>query len=78
MGFIHHTTGAAGATGLMAESARLQGSTCFGHHGLPATDLPGLPNSADRTTVQGEMQPGRDATGPIPLYRFRVFERQHH
>ena len=31
MGFIHHTTGAAGATGLMAESARPQGSVSFGH-----------------------------------------------
>ena len=44
MGFIHHTAGAAGATGLMAEPAR---------------------------------QPGRKTTGPIPLYRFRDFERQH-
>ena len=44
MGFIHHTAGAAGATGLMAESAT---------------------------------HPGRQTTGPIPLYRFRDFERQH-
>jgi hypothetical protein len=42
MGFIHHTAGATRATGLMAESARMQGSTYFGHHDLPATDLHGL------------------------------------
>ena len=51
MGFIHHTTGAAGATGLMAESARTRGDDGFGHPHLIATDLPARPIPATRFRI---------------------------
>jgi len=89
MGFIHHTTGAAGATGLMAESARTRGDDGFGHPHLIATDLPGRPISAarignrplchvGRTAAAGESQPGREAARPIPATRFRIVKGQNH
>jgi hypothetical protein len=89
MGFIHHTTGAAGATGLMAESARTRGSAGFGHPPLLATDLPARSGSAariggrplcnaDRAAAAGESQTGREATRPIPATRFRIVKGQHH
>jgi len=89
MGFIHHTTGAAGATGLMAESARSQGSVSFEHPHLLATDLPVRPSSAarivgrspcnaDRADASGELQPGREADIPIPATRFRIVKGQDH
>jgi len=51
MGFIHHTTGAAGATGLMAESARTQGGVSFEHPHFIATDLPARPIPATRFRI---------------------------
>ncbi len=83
MGFIHHTTGATGATGLMAESARSQGSVLFGH-----PDLPGLPTSAelfgdhslcpaDRVAAPGEPQTGQGPAEPNPAPRFRIIKGQH-
>jgi hypothetical protein len=82
MGFIHHTADAPRATGLMAESARSQGSVLFGHPGLP-----GLPIStaligghplcpADRVAAPGEPQPGQEAAGPSPACS-HVVKRQH-
>jgi hypothetical protein len=89
MGFIHHTTGAAGATGLMAESVRTQGGVSFEHTHLIATDLHGRPISAarigsrplcrvDRTAAAGKSQPGREAACPIPATRFRIVKGQDH
>ena len=89
MGFIHHTTGAAGATGLMAESARPKGGVSFGHPHFIATDLPGRPISAarigsrplchvGRTVAAGESQPGREAARPIPATRFLILKGQDH
>jgi hypothetical protein len=89
MGFSHHITGAAGATGLMAESARLRGSPCFGRPVLPATDIPGLPLSATRigarplchagrAAASDESQPGRAADAPTPATRFRTAKGQDH
>jgi hypothetical protein len=46
MGFIHHTTDAAQATGLMADSVRQQGSVMFTHPALLAIDSLCLPLSA--------------------------------
>jgi hypothetical protein len=89
MGFIHHTTGAAGATGLMVESAPTQGSVSFEHLHLLAAGLPGRPISvarigsrllcnADRATASGESQPAREAASPIPATRFRIVKGQDH
>jgi hypothetical protein len=83
MGFIHHTTGATGATGLMAESVHPPGSGLFRHPGLP-----GLPNStaligghphcpADRATVPGEAPSGQVPAESSPAPRFRPIEGQH-
>jgi len=46
MGFIHHTTGAAQATGLMEDSVPQQGSVMFAHPALLATDILCLPVGA--------------------------------
>ena len=89
MGFIHHTTGAAGATGLMAESARTREDFSFQHPHCIATDLPGRPISATRigsrvlcrvgcTTAAGESQPGHEAARPIPATRVRILKGQDH
>jgi hypothetical protein len=89
MGFIHHSTGAAGATGLMAESALTQGSVSFEHPHQLAKDLPGRPISAARigdrpfcnayrANALGESQPGREAAIPIPATRFRTVKGQDH
>jgi hypothetical protein len=89
MGFIHHTTGAAGATGLMAEYARTRGNISFEHPHLLVTTLPARPISTariggrplchtDRAAVSGESQAGRKATRPIPATRFRIVEGQDH
>jgi hypothetical protein len=89
MGFSHHITGAAGATGLMAESARPQGSAIFGHPYLPATDLPGQSVSATRIgghplchgdciAAFDDSQPGRAADAPTPATRFRTAKGQDH
>ena len=89
MGFIHHTTGATGATGLMAESARLRGSPGFGHPVLPATDFPGLSVSAthiggcplcqaEHAAASDQLQPGRTAPAPTPATRFRIVKGQDH
>jgi hypothetical protein len=54
MGFIHHTTGATGATGLMAGYVRPQGIVMCEHPGLLATDLPGrlaAPRSSTATST---------------------------
>ncbi|MGB7934148.1 MAG: hypothetical protein WCH04_18350 [Gammaproteobacteria bacterium] len=87
MGFIHHIAGAAGATGLMAESARPKGSVRFEPPGLLA-DLPGLLNRAaligdrvchaDRAATSGEPQPGQVAAEPSPEIRFRIVKGQVH
>jgi len=89
MGFIHHTTGATGATGLMAESAPTRGSVSLEHLRPFAIDLPGrpisiariggrLPCNADRAAALGESQPGREAARPIPATRFRSVKGQNH
>ena len=89
MRFIHHTTGAAGATGLMAESARTRGGVSFQHPHYIATDLPGRSISAarigsrrlcrvGRTAAAGESQPGHEAARPIPATRFRILKGQDH
>jgi hypothetical protein len=89
MVFIHHTTGAAVATGLMAESARLQGSASLGHPCLPATELPGLPVSAtriggypfypaDHRAAAGDPQHGQEAAEPISSARYHVVKEQVH
>ena len=81
MRFIHHTTGAAGATGLMAESARTERGVSFQHPRITATDLPGRPISAarvGRTAAAGESQPGHEAARPIPATRFRILKGQDH
>jgi hypothetical protein len=89
MGFIHHITGAAGATGLMAESARPQGSAIFGHPYLPATDLPGQSVSATRIgghplchgdciAAFDDSQTGRKAADPIPATCFHIVKGQNH
>jgi hypothetical protein len=48
MGFIHHITGAAGATGLMGGAARSPGSVRLEHTGRLVTKFPGLPIGAAR------------------------------
>jgi hypothetical protein len=48
MGFIHHTTGATKATGLMDDAVRLQGCVRFAHHAPLATDFLCLLISAAR------------------------------
>lgn len=89
MGFIHHTTGAAGATGLMDESARPPGGVSNEHPRLLITDLPGMPISAariggrplchpDHAATPDESQPGREAAYPIPATRFRILKGQDH
>ncbi|MGD2057080.1 MAG: hypothetical protein PVJ15_09770 [Gammaproteobacteria bacterium] len=89
MRFIHHTTGAAGATGLMAESACAEGGVSFQHPRIIATDLPGRPISAarsgsrplcrvGRTVAAGESQPGREAARPIPATCIRILKGQDH
>jgi len=81
MRFIHHTTGAAGATGLMAESARAERGVSSQHPRFIATDLPGRPISAarvGRTAAAGESQPGREAARPIPATRIRILKGQDH
>ena len=81
MRFIHHTTGAAGATGLMAESARTREDFSLQHPHYIATDLPGRPISAarvGRTAAAGESQPGREAARPIPATRIRILKGQDH
>ena len=89
MRFIHHTTGAAGATGLMAESARTRAGVSFQHPHDIATDLPGRPISAarigsrllcrvGRTVAAGESQPVREAARPIPATRIRILKGQDH
>ena len=89
MGFIHHTTGATGATGMMAGSTRTQRSVSFEHPHLLATDLPARPVSAariggrpfcraDRAAAVGESQPGRKTARPIPATRFRIVKGQDH
>jgi len=89
MGFIHHTTGATGATGMMAGSASTQRSVSFEHPHFIATDLPARPVSAaciggrplchaDRAAAAGESQPGRKTARPIPATRFRIVEGQNH
>jgi len=81
MRFIHHTTGAAGATGLMAESARAERGVSSQHPRFIATDRPGRPISAarvGRTVAAGESQPGREAARPIPATRIRILKGQDH
>ena len=81
MRFIHHTTGAAGATGLMAESARAERGVSFQHPRFIATDLPGRPISAarvGRTAAAGESKPGHDAARQIPATRLRILKGQNH
>ena len=88
MGCIHHTTGAAGARGLMAESARTRGRASFGRPHLPVTGPSGRPYSAacfdgrplcntGRAAAPDESQPGREAAPPIPAIRFRTVKGQH-
>lgn len=89
MGFSHHITGAAGATGLMAESARPRGSPYSGRPVLPAADLPGLPVSAtriggrllrhtERAAASDESQPGCASDAPTPATRLRTVKGQDH
>ena len=89
MRFIHHTTGAAGATGLMAESARTERGVSFQHPHYIATDLPGRPISAarigcrllcrvGRTAEAGESKPDREDARPIPATRIRILKGQDH
>ena len=89
MRFIHHTTGAAGATGLMAESARAERGVSFQHPRFIATAPPGRPISAarigsrllcrvGRTAAAGESQTGRESARPIPATRFRILKGQDH
>jgi hypothetical protein len=89
MGFIHHTTGAAGATGLMAESVRLPRHPCIAHSGLTATGLTGPSVSAmrigdrllcyaDRAAAPDETRPGRATVTPIPAPRIRIVKGQDH
>jgi hypothetical protein len=89
MGFIHHTTGATGATGLMVESAPTRGSVSFEQRHPLATGLPGrpisvarigdhLPCNADRAAALGVSPSGREAARPIPATRFRSVKGQNH
>jgi hypothetical protein len=85
MGFIHHIAGAAGATGLMADSARPQGSVRFEPADLLA-DLPGLLIRvaligdrlchADSTAASVEPQPGQVVAGPSQEIRFHIVKGQ--
>jgi hypothetical protein len=84
MGFIHHTTGASGATGLMGESARSRGSASFKHPHLPAPPASAAriggrpPCNADRAAAAGESLPGHVAIRPIPAIRFGIVKGQDH
>ena len=82
MGFIHHTTGAAGATGLMAESARTATAS-----GTPTLSPPTSPRpiSAARIGSRPLCHVGRTVAAanrnrdrPIPATRFRIVKGQNH
>jgi hypothetical protein len=83
MGFIHHATDAAGATGLMDGTGHPQGSVMFEHAGPLANTLPCLTiipayYFADRAPATAAPQSGHEAADPIPPTRFHVVIGQEH